>query len=125
MRICVTATGSNLESDVDPRFGRCEYFIVVDPATLEFKAEQNTGISASGGAGVQAAQKVSQLGVEAVITGSVGPNAFQVLQAAGIKVYTGASGKVRDAVKKFIENKLQTASEPTSEAHHGMRAGRK
>ncbi|MBC7107371.1 MAG: NifB/NifX family molybdenum-iron cluster-binding protein [Methanomassiliicoccales archaeon] len=125
MRICVTATGSNLESDVDPRFGRCEYFIVVDPATLEFKAEQNTGISASGGAGVQAAQKVSQLGVDAVITGSVGPNAFQVLQAAGIKVYTGASGKVRDAVKKFIENKLQTASGPTSAAHAGMRAGRR
>ncbi|MGB9882696.1 MAG: NifB/NifX family molybdenum-iron cluster-binding protein [Methanomassiliicoccales archaeon] len=125
MRICVTATGSNLESDVDPRFGRCEYFIVVDPASLEFKAEKNTGISASGGAGVQAAQKVSQLGVEAVITGSVGPNAFQVLQAAGIKVYTGASGKVRDAVKKFIKNELQPASGPTSAAHAGMRAGRR
>ena len=90
MKICVTSQGDNLEAKVDPRFGRCPYFIIVDPETKEFEAIANPNIQALSGAGIQSAQLVAGKGVEAILTGNVGPNAFQTLQAAGIKVITQA-----------------------------------
>jgi hypothetical protein len=77
MKIAVSASSPALESPVDPRFGRCLYFLIVDPETMEFEAVENPYVSASGGAGIQAAQLVIQKNVEAVLTGSCGPNAFQ------------------------------------------------
>ncbi len=119
MKICVTSTGESLDSAVDPRFGRCAYFVVVDPATMEFKSFANPNIQSSGGAGIQAGQFVASQGAEAVITGNVGPNASQTLASAGIKVFTGASGTVREAVQKFKEKKLQEAAGATVLEHHG------
>ncbi|HHV80796.1 MAG TPA: NifB/NifX family molybdenum-iron cluster-binding protein [Candidatus Atribacteria bacterium] len=101
MKIGITAKGDNLDSEVDPRFGRCKYFIIVDPDTLEFEAIENFSIEASGGAGVQSGQLVATKEVEVILTGNIGPNAFQILQSAGIKTITGASGKVREAIEKY------------------------
>ena len=94
MRIAVSASGPTLDAEVDPRFGRCRYFIIVDPENMEFDTVENSGALAGGGAGIATAQMIASKGVEAVLTGNCGPNAFQVLSAAGIKVITGVSGEL-------------------------------
>ena len=82
MKIAVSATGPDMDAEVDPRFGRCQYFIIVDPETMEFEAVDNESAMASGGAGISAAQMIAGKGVEAVLTGNCGPNAYQVLSHA-------------------------------------------
>jgi predicted Fe-Mo cluster-binding NifX family protein len=119
MRLCISSSGSDLSSAVDPRFGRCQYFLLVDPETLNVEVVGNPAFSAGGGAGIQAAQTVVNKGVGAVITGNVGPNAFQALQAAGVKVITGAAGRVKDVVDKFNKGEFQYAMASTVETHHG------
>jgi predicted Fe-Mo cluster-binding NifX family protein len=109
MKIAISATGDNLDAEVDPRFGRCPYFIIIDPETMQFEAVANESAAASGGAGIAAAQMVVAKGVEAVLTGSCGPNATQVLSAAGVKIVTGVSGRVKDAVQGYKTGKLKTA----------------
>jgi predicted Fe-Mo cluster-binding NifX family protein len=109
---------------MDPRFGRCQYFLFVDPQSLEMEALENPNIGASGGAGIQSAQFVANKGVEAIITGQVGPNAFTTLQAAGMKILVGASGKVRDVLEKYKKGQLTSyAQGPTARAHAGMGMG--
>lgn len=124
MKIAVSATGSSLDAEVDPRFGRCQYFIVINPDTMEFEAVENTGALASGGAGISTAQLIAGKGVEVVLTGNCGPNAFQVLSAAGIKVVTGASGTVRDAVQSCKTGHLPPSSQPNVPGHFGIGRGR-
>jgi predicted Fe-Mo cluster-binding NifX family protein len=121
-KICVTSMGDTLEAQVDPRFGRCAYFIIANPETLEFEAISNTAVMASGGAGIQAAQTVSAKSVEAVVTGSVGPNAFSALDSSEIKILTGATGTVRDAIEKFKASELKEISTP-GPSHKGMGGG--
>jgi len=124
MRVCITSTGPSLDSEMDPRFGRCQYFLFVDPQSLEMEALENPNIGASGGAGIQSAQFVANKGVEAIITGQVGPNAFTTLQAAGMKILVGASGKVRDVLEKYKKGQLTSyAQGPTVRAHAGMGMG--
>jgi predicted Fe-Mo cluster-binding NifX family protein len=113
MKICVTAQGYNLDAQVDPRFGRCEYFLIVDPETLQYEAIRNPNIEASGGAGIQSGQIMAERQVKAVVTGNVGPNAFQTLNAAGISIMTGASGKVRQAIEKYKKGELKPTQGPT------------
>jgi predicted Fe-Mo cluster-binding NifX family protein len=124
MKIVVSSTGPELTSPADPRFGRCSYFVVVETETMEAKAHSNESRIAMGGAGIQAGQFVASLGAQAVITGNVGPNAARVLAAAGVKVYTGASGTVEEAVKNFSAGELSSASSATVSAHFGMGGGR-
>ena len=124
MRIAVSASGSNLDAEVDPRFGRCQYFIIIDPDSMEFETVENSGAIAGGGAGIATAQEIADKGVEVVLTGNCGPNAFQVLSAAGIKVVTGVSGKVRDTVQAYKTGNLQPASQPNVASHFGMGKGR-
>ena len=124
MRIAVSASGLNLDTEVDPRFGRCQYFIIVDPDKMEFEVVENSGALAGGGAGVATAQMIAGKGVEAVLTGNCGPNAFQVLSAAGIKVVIGVSGKVRDAVQGYKVGSLQPAPQPNVPGHLGEVRGR-
>ena len=100
-KICVTSSGPTLESTVDPRFGRCAYFIIADPATMAFEAISNEAAMASGGAGIRAAQTVAAQNVEAVLTGSVGPNAFPALQDSDIKILSGVSGTVKSAIENY------------------------
>jgi predicted Fe-Mo cluster-binding NifX family protein len=123
MKICVSASAGSLDANVDSRFGRCPYFVVVDSETLEFTVVSNDSTNAAHGAGIQAAQTVANMGVKVVITGNVGPNAFNVLSATGIKIVTGASGSVRDAVEKYKSGQLKEVGNPTVGGHFGMRKG--
>lgn len=123
LKVAVSATGEDLDAQIDPRFGRCQYFIIVDTESMDYEAIPNESAMASGGAGIQAAQTVVGRGVEAVITGNVGPNAFQTLSASGIKIITGVGGIVRDAVDKFKKGELEGTSSPTVPGHFGMGGG--
>ena len=124
MKIAVTSTGNTLESPIDPRFGRCQFFIFVDPETMEFEAVENAAGMASGGAGPQAAQFVANKGAEAVLTGHVGPNAVSALKAAGITIYVSATGTVKETVSLFKNGQLQEVGEATVASHSGMGGGR-
>jgi predicted Fe-Mo cluster-binding NifX family protein len=118
MKIAITAEGETLQSAVDPRFGRAKYFIVIDSETGVFKAVNNaTNLHAAQGAGIQAGRTVTELGVEAVVTGNVGPKAFSLLNAAGIKIFIGASGTVGQALEQFKQGALQSAGAATVEGH--------
>ena len=118
MKIAVTAQGTDIEAAVDPRFGRTRYFIVVDTETQEVSVVDNqVNLNAAQGAGIQAGKKVVELGVQAVITGHVGPKAFATLQASGIDIYNGASGTVTDAIEQFNSGKLQRAQTADVEGH--------
>jgi predicted Fe-Mo cluster-binding NifX family protein len=120
MKICVTATANSLDAQIDPRFGRCSYLVIVDSETMRFEAIPNMAAGVTGGAGIQAAQTIASKGVALLITGNVGPKAFQALSAAGIEVMTGAFGTVREAVEKFKRGELKTTGIPTVGGHFGM-----
>jgi predicted Fe-Mo cluster-binding NifX family protein len=118
MKIVVTSQGTNLDSAVDPRFGRAEHFLLVDTETMQAMAHDNAhNLNAPQGAGIQAAQAVFNLGAGTVITGNVGPKAFTTLQAAGIAVYLGASGTAREAIEQFQAGRLQLADSANVEGH--------
>jgi predicted Fe-Mo cluster-binding NifX family protein len=121
MKVIITAMGNDLNSQVDPRFGRCKYFLTVDTETMEFEATPNGNQDAMGGVGVQAAQTVANKGVDALLTGSVGPNAFQTLSAAGLKIYTGAHGTIKEVLEQFKQGELKESSNSTVGSHSGMR----
>lgn len=123
MKVAVCSSGEALDSQLDPRFGRCPYFVVVDTETFEADAVPNPGVASAQGAGIQAAQVVSSLGVAAVIAGNLGPNAHQALAAAGIKVYACAGETVRNAVNLFNAGSLHEISAATVPAHFGMGGG--
>lgn len=120
MKICITSEGKTLDSRVDPRFGRCQYFIIVDTDTLQFEAVQNQNIEAMGGAGIQSGQLVASKWVKVVLTGNVGPNAFQTLQAAGIDVITGVSGTIKEAIEKHKKGEFKPAPKPSVGSKFGM-----
>ena len=124
MRICITSQGKTLNSQIDPRFGRCSYFILIDPDTMEFEAIENMNAQAMGGAGIQSSQFISSKGVKALITGNVGPNAFQTLRASEIEIITGVSGLVKDAAEKYKKGDLKPTDNATVDSHHGMKWGK-
>lgn len=124
MKIGVSASAASLDSKVDARFGRCPYFVIVDSETMGYTVVTNDSTNAAHGAGIQAAQTVANQGVEVVITGNVGPNAFNVLNAAGIKVVTGGTGTIKEAVTKYNNGELQEVTNPTVGGHFGMGQGR-
>ena len=123
MKIAISATGPTLDAEVDPRFGRCQYFIIADPQTMEFEALENSSAMASGGAGISTAQMIASKGVGAVLTGNCGPNAYQVLSAAGIQVITGVSGKINNAIQGYKSGQFQASSQPNVADHFGMGRG--
>jgi len=120
MTIAISAAGLDLDAQVDPRFGRCRYFVLVDLETTQFEALENSSAMGSGGVGISAAQVIAGKGVEVVITGNCGPNAYKALSAAGIKVITGVTGNIRDAIEDYKLGKLQVSSQPNVSAHSGM-----
>ena len=117
VKICITTTGKDLDAQVDPVFGRARYFLVVDSETLETEVVEN--VPGAHGAGVQAAQTMVSKGVQVLLTGNVGPNAFQGLTAAGIQIHIGAKGTVREAIAAYKADTLQNPSGPTSQRHGG------
>lgn len=121
--IAVSSQGPGLKSMLDERFGRCAYFVLVDPDSGEFTAEKNPAVDAAGGAGVQTAQFLVNRDVKAVLVGNIGPKAFAALNAAGVKVFGGISGTVADAVAMYREGKLNEVSESTVPSHYGLGGG--
>ncbi|MBN1502157.1 NifB/NifX family molybdenum-iron cluster-binding protein [Candidatus Woesearchaeota archaeon] len=122
MRIVISSIGDTLDSDVDTRFGRCKYFLIVETENKEiknFSAVQNEGVLQGHGAGIRAAEQIGELKPDAVITGNLGPNASNVLSQLKVQVYHG-SGKVNTTIAAFLEGKLQRLTE-ISRAHSGMR----
>jgi predicted Fe-Mo cluster-binding NifX family protein len=124
MKIAISATGPTLDAEVDPRFGRCHYFIIADIETDKFEAVDNSSATAAGGAGISAAQMVVKKGVEAVLTGNCGPNAHQVFSSAGVKVITGVSGKIKDAIAEYKLGTYSAAQQANVPDHYGMGSGR-
>ncbi len=120
MKVIVTAETQLLDGAVDGRFGRCKYFIKADVDTLEHEAFENPGISATGGAGIQAAQFVAHKDVSAVISGNFGPKAFQALNTAGIKMYTAHARSVREAIEDYKKGRLTEVASPTAAEHSGI-----
>jgi len=120
MKVVVSSIGGSLDSQVDPRFGRASTFMLVDTETSETQSIDNSaGADAAQGAGIQAAETVSRLGAECLITGHCGPKAFRALQAAGIRVYTGASGTIAEAIEQLRSDVLQLATGPDVGGHWG------
>lgn len=112
MKIGITAAGRDLESSLDPRFGRCACFLLVDPETMEYQELTNPGCTAGGGAGIQAAQAFLKSGVNILITGQCGPNAFEVLAAGGVKAYRAPVMKVGEVVGLYKKGELAEISTP-------------
>ena len=123
MKVAVSSVGQDLDAQVDPRFGRCAYFLIVDTDTMGFESIQNAAAGAAGGAGFQAGQTVADAGAKAVLTGNVGPNAFQTLSSMGLKVYTGLSGTVREALEQLKQGTLKEVAAATVGSHAGMGGG--
>jgi predicted Fe-Mo cluster-binding NifX family protein len=123
LKVAVSSTGDELDSSVDPRFGRCDRFLVVDTETMKSELVTNDSISAAHGAGIGAAQKVASLGVKAVITGHVGPNAHMALSGAGIDIYMTSGGTVREAVELLKSGELKKVGSPTVGGHFGQGRG--
>ncbi len=119
MKICVTSKEGGLDSEVDSRFGRCRYFVVVDTDSGQFEAVENANISAAGGAGIQSGQLMAGQGVRVLLTGNIGPNAFETLKAAHIDVITGVSGTVREAVEKYKRGEYKIVQAPSVDSKHG------
>jgi predicted Fe-Mo cluster-binding NifX family protein len=121
MKICITANGEGLDSEVDPRFGRCSYFVIYDSETRSVESISNSSAAASGGAGIKAAETIANAGVNVLLTGSVGPNAFSIFTEVGIDVYVGAKGTVREAIRQYEAGELESIRSPNSVSHSGMK----
>jgi predicted Fe-Mo cluster-binding NifX family protein len=119
MKIAVTSTGKTLDSQVDPRFGRAACFITIDTETMDFSVIDNENIAAGGGAGISSAKAVIDAGAKAVLTGNCGPNAERALSSGGVKLYTGVTGTVEEAVKLFKNGQLTEAAGPNVQSHFG------
>ncbi|MDX9713799.1 MAG: NifB/NifX family molybdenum-iron cluster-binding protein [Dissulfurispiraceae bacterium] len=103
MKLCITSMGRHIDDKIDERFGRASYFLIIDTETMEIEPVQNDAQSAEQGAGIKAAQIVRDKGVDAVLTGFLGPKASSALASSKIKIYENASSKdtVKDAIEKF------------------------
>ena len=118
MKIAITAQDKELSSEIDLRFGRAKWIIVVDSETGDFAAYDNVvNLNAVQGAGIQTGQNIANLGVEAVITGNVGPNAFKTLNTAGVKIFLAEKQTVQEAIDSFKEGKLKEVEQANVEGH--------
>lgn len=122
MKVAVSSNEKNLDAQLDPRFGRCAYFLVVNPDDMSFEAFNNESAAQGGGAGIQAAQFLASKGVEAVITGNCGPNAVQTLSAAGVELFVGQAGIIKEVVTRFKNGHLKPTGAATVDSHFGMNA---
>jgi predicted Fe-Mo cluster-binding NifX family protein len=120
MKICITSQNGSLDGEIDARFGRAAYFLIVNTDNLEYESIQNPYAQAGGGAGIQAAQFIANKQAEAVLTGNIGPNAFQVLKESGIGVVTGVSGIVKTAVVRYNKGEFKESERPTVNEKFGI-----
>jgi predicted Fe-Mo cluster-binding NifX family protein len=125
MKIILTAASPNFDADIDPRFGRCAYLLVVDTESMNWEAHSNPGLTASGGAGIKAAQFAADQHAEVALSGDFGPHAYNALQAGGIAMYRyGNCTTVAQAIERFRNNQLEQVGIPTrgewNDGHHGQ-----
>ena len=123
MKIAISSTGNNLESELDARFGRCNYFLIVEIENnkiKDFKAIENTAKDQMGGAGIVAGEIVAKQKVDAIITANLGPRAFSVFEQFGIKTYQG-EGKIKKVVQDFLDKKLKELTNATGPQHVGLK----
>jgi len=123
MKIAVSSIGTDLDSEIDPRFGRCAYFIIVNPDDMAFEAIENESMSLGGGAGIQSGQFIASTGATVLITGNVGPNASRTLNAAGLDVIVSVSGSVREAIERYKKGELSPTNQASVPDHFGMGGG--
>jgi predicted Fe-Mo cluster-binding NifX family protein len=119
MKVIISAINDKIDQAFNPRFGRSDYFILVETETKAWEALANPAASAAGGAGPQAVQFIAAKGVEAVISGRYGPSAFTALDAAGIKAYIAKQGTVSEVLEKFLADELENVNSPTGSGLHG------
>ena len=119
MKIAITAVEPGLDAAVDPRFGRCPYFLIVETDDLAFEAVENPNVDSGGGAGVSSAQIVAEKGAKSVLTGNCGPKAYQTLSAVGIEIIVGCSGTVKDVVEQFKAGDLSASKDANVDSHFG------
>jgi len=118
MKIAITAQGKELSSEIDLRFGRAKWLIVIDIETNDFQAHDNVvNLNAVQGAGIQTGQNIANLGVEAMVTGNVGPNAFKTLNKAGVKIFLAEKQTVQEAIDSFKAGKLKEIDQASVEGH--------
>ena len=118
MRIAISSTGRDLDANLDLRFGRAAYFIILDSETMAFKVVENAqNLNSPRGAGIQAGKTIADQHIDTLITGHCGPKAFKVLQNAGVQVVTGAGGRVADAIDQFKRGELETALQADVDGH--------
>jgi len=120
MKIAISSSGRDLYSSIDPRFGRCAYFLLVETDDLSFEAFNNENISLGGGAGIQAAQFVASKGAKAVLTGNCGPNALRTLSAAGVELFVGQAGPVIETIERYKRGELRSTTDPNVADHYGI-----
>ena len=120
MKIAISSSGKDLAAQLDPRFGRCRYFLIIETDDLSFEVFDNENAALGGGAGIQSAQLIASKGAKALITGHCGPNAMQTLSAAGAQVYVGQAGTIQDLVEKFKNGELTPTAEANVSAHAGL-----
>ena len=120
MKIAISSDEGTKEGRVDSRFGRCSYFIIYDTESQEYDSIANDYKDSRGGAGIQVGQMLSNIGVDVVITGNVGPNAYRTLDSAGIEIYNG-SGSISEVIDKLEEGELNKVESSTVRGHYGQK----
>lgn len=125
MKIGICALGPDLDSEVSPVFGRAPYFLIIDEKTEQFRAVPNPGFQSGRGAGAGAAQTLVSEGIKAVVCGNFGPNAFSILEMAGVKIYPGIFGlKIKEVLDRFKNGQLKESKIPSAPGRFGFGRGR-
>ena len=118
MKIAVSSSGKNMASQLDPRFGRAPYFIILDPEIMTYEVVENTqNLNLPQGAGIQAAKTIVDNKANVLITGHCGPKAFRVLKGADVKIIIGATGNVADVIQQYKDGELEVVQEADVEGH--------
>ena len=120
MKVAVSSSGKDLNAQLDPRFGRCRFFLIIETDNMNVEAFVNENASLGGGTGIQSAQFVVSKGAQSVITGNCGPNAMQTFSAAGVQVHVGQSGMIKDIVESYKNGELTPTAEANTPLHAGM-----
>ncbi len=119
MKVAISSSGKNLDSQIDPRFGRCAYFLIVETGDMSYEAFENENLALGGGAGISSAQFVSSKGAGAVLTGNCGPNAVQTLSAASVELFVNQTGTVKEAIERYKNGELRPTNEANVSDHYG------
>jgi predicted Fe-Mo cluster-binding NifX family protein len=119
MQIIISASSNKMDQPFSPRFGRADYFILIDSSTREWESFPNPAVNTRGGAGPQAVQLIVDKGAEVVISGRYGPSAFSALEAAGIQAFIAHQGMVNEVFERYLAGELESTTSATGPEMHG------